>query len=247
MRSIAVASLLVLAAACSAGAQNQTSQQGEQRASGAQGQRGFAQLTGFDAVSLGGPYHVVVTVGGAHAVRAEGDAEAIERMEIEVDGSTLEIRARREDGMFSRRDHGQATVYVTLPALRAASIGGSGDMRIDRVEGPSFAASIGGSGSMEIAALQARETRFSIGGSGQLRAAGTTDSADVSVAGSGDLNLAGLQAQTADVSIAGSGNVQLSATGTVNGSVVGSGNVTVSGGARCSVTRIGSGDVRCGA
>src|SRR3546814_10615499 len=65
------------------------------------------------------------------------------------------------------------TVYVTTPILAGAAIGGSGDMRIDAVEGGSFSASIGGSGDMDIASLRVGSADFSIAGSGGIHAAGT--------------------------------------------------------------------------
>ena len=84
---------------------------------------------------------------------------------------------------------GHVTVYVTAPALEAASIGGSGDMRIDRIQAARFAASIAGSGDLEIGALQAREADFSIAGSGGIRAAGRAEQAEISIAGSGNVAL----------------------------------------------------------
>src|SRR3546814_18890198 len=75
------------------------------------------------------------------------------------------------------------TVYVTTPSLAAASIGGSGDMRIDTVQGKAFAASIGGSGDMDIAALRVDDASFSIAGSGTIKAVGAAGKTDVSEIG----------------------------------------------------------------
>ena len=230
-----------MAAACSAGAQEGDS---DAHRSGAQGQRDF-QVGAFESVSLEGSHDVVVAVGAAPSVRAEGDAAAIERLDIRVENGTLKIGSRRSDGWFSR-NRGHVTVHVTAPALNAASIGGSGDMRIDRVEAPRFAASIGGSGDMEIGALRARQASFSIAGSGDIRAAaGQVEEADISIAGSGSVSAGALQTRRADVSVVGSGNVSLQASETVEASIMGSGDVNVQGTARCSVSRMGSGDVHC--
>ena len=135
-------------------------------------------------------------------------------------------RRRTASGGFGIATIGGVTVYVTAPGLSAAAIGGSGDMRIDRVEGGNFEASIGGSGDMEIGALRADEASFSVAGSGDIRAAGTAERRDVSIAGSGDVDhrraanarRLGLDRRlgrrpgapatgTADVSIMGSGDV----------------------------------------
>src|SRR3954466_13968207 len=77
----------------------------------------------FSKVALGGSTNVVVTVGGAPSVRAEGDAERIGRLEIKVDGDTLQIGSKRHGFSGWGHETGKVTVYVTVPSLAAASIG----------------------------------------------------------------------------------------------------------------------------
>jgi hypothetical protein len=83
----------------------------------------------------------------------------------------------------------KTTIFVSLPAIRSAAIAGSGDMKVDRVEGNSFAGSIAGSGDLQVAALRTGEAEFSIAGSGNISAAGNAKNTDVSVAGSGNVDL----------------------------------------------------------
>jgi hypothetical protein len=239
---LAAGSMAVLMAACSAGAQ--PGGDAEASGSGGQTQRSF-QVGAFERISLEGSHDVVVTVGGAPSVRAEGDAEVLQRLEIRVENGALKIGTERGNWSWGRR-RGHATVYVTVPSLTGAAIAGSGDMRIDRVEAQRFAASIGGSGDLEIAALRARQANFSIAGSGGIRASGQAEETDISIAGSGSMSLNGLQSRRADVSVAGSGDVAIHASESVDASVLGSGDINVEGGARCSVTKMGSGEVRCG-
>jgi Putative auto-transporter adhesin, head GIN domain len=234
---LTIGSLAVLAAACSAGAQEHQAQ-----ASGQRAQRSF-EVGAFQRVALQGPHNVVVTVGGAPSVRAEGDTAALDMLDIRVENGNLVVGTRR--GWSWRGPSGEVTVHVTAPAIQEASIGGSGDMRIDRVQGDRFEASIGGSGDMEIGAVQARETEFSIAGSGDIRASGQAEAADISIAGSGSMALNGLQVRRAHVSIMGSGGIDVQASEAVEGSIMGSGDVTVAGAARCSVSRLGSGSVNC--
>ena len=220
-------------------------QEGEGRRSGRTAQRSF-DVGNFDSVSLGGAYDVVVTVGPAASVRAEGDADELDRMEVRVEDGDLHIGREKSRGWsVGWRRHGPVTVYVTTPSLQAASIGGSGDMRIDKVEGRKFEASIGGSGDMRIAALRANEASFSIAGSGGIAAAGSVGRTDISVAGSGSVDVEGLESRTADISIVGSGDVRARAMDTADISIMGSGDVIMAGTARCSVSKMGSGDVRC--
>lgn len=230
---------LLLAGACSAAAQHGS---GDSRP----GERAF-EVGSFESVSLEGSPDVIVAVGGAPSVRAEGPRDALERLDIRVEGGRLTIGTKRDGWLSHGSDMGHVVVHVSAPALHGASIAGSGDMRIDRAEASDFSAQIGGSGDMDIGALRARQASFSVAGSGNISAAGAAEETRVSIAGSGDVTLDRLDSHRARVTIMGSGNVALRASESVSGSVMGSGDVVVSGAAHCSVSKMGSGDVRCGA
>ncbi len=243
MRAALMASAIILLGACNADAQEGESREG----SGRMGQRDF-QVAGFDRVSLGGSHNVVVTVGGAPSVRAEGDEEVLERLEVKVEDGELQIGMKKGKwSMGWRRERPPVTIHVSVPRLAGASIGGSGDMRIDKVEGPRFAASIAGSGDMDVGALRVEEAHFSIAGSGGITARGQAGRSDISIAGSGDIDLAGLEAKTAKVSVVGSGDVRARASETADVSIMGSGDVTLAGSAKCTISKMGSGEVRCNA
>jgi hypothetical protein len=241
MRGAIVLSSMLLLSACNFSAD---AQDHEVKPSGEAGMRTF-QVGAFEKVALGGPHNVVVAVGPAPSVRAEGDLGIIDKLDIHVENGTLKID-NKKGFSFSWKSHGKpVTIYVTAPALAGASIGGSGDMTIDKVSGDTFDAAIGGSGDMEIGAVQVKTARFSIAGSGGIRAKGSAESGDMSIAGSGDVMLGGLEVQRANVSIVGSGNVQTRARQTADVSITGSGDVEISGGAKCNVSKMGSGEVRC--
>ena len=237
MRSAILGAALALGA-CSVG-------HSEDAPARASGQRSF-QVGDFHAVALEGSQDVVVAVGGAPSVRAEGDSETLERLDVRVEDGTLKI-GTRNGGWFGFHHGGPVTVYVTAPAINAASVAGSGDMRIDRAQAQRFEGAISGSGDLTIGALRAQHAKFSIAGSGGISAAGAADEAEASIAGSGDIDLQRLQTRRASVSVAGSGDVSVHASEAVEGSVMGSGDVNVSGGGRCSVTKMGSGSINCGA
>ncbi len=209
----------------------------------AAGARTF-QVGEFSGIRSSGSHEVIVTVGGAPAVRAEGDPEALDRLDIQVDGETLEIGTRR--GNWVMGSSRGVRIHVTAPRLESASLQGSGDITVDAVQAGRFEGSVAGSGDLEIARLQAPRARFAIAGSGNIRAAGQGEEADISIAGSGDVELGEYAVRRASVSVAGSGDVNLRASEAVGGSIMGSGNLRVDGSARCSVSRMGSGDIRCG-
>jgi hypothetical protein len=244
--AILAASMLVLATAgCSAGARDGDGQAEQQARPTAR--RDF-QVGQFQSLSLTGLSDVNVVVGGAPSVRAEGDAEMIERLEIAVvDG---DLRIGFKDGsslrsMFGR--HRTVTVHVTVPSLAAANLTGSGDISIDRVQGERFAGSITGSGDIKVGAMRVGEAAFNLSGSGEIQAAGTAQRTAVSLTGAGDIELGRLESRTMTISLMGPGDVNARATETAQVSLMGPGDVTISGPARCQIEHRGPGNVRCNA
>lgn len=205
------------------------------------------EVAGFDAVSVIGPHRVEVTVGPAWSVRADGPARTLEDTVVEVEDGRLQIHPA-EDGRRKRRARAYepATFHITLPRISAAALAGSGDMRIDRVEGDAFTASVAGSGALDVAALQVDDARFSMAGSGELLARGRARHSRLSIAGSGNIRARDVTSDTARVSIAGSGDAALTVEGDAHVSIVGSGDAEIAGTARCHVSRLGSGNAHCG-
>ena len=238
MRTAGILGAALLLGACNAAA--------EHREEGGRAVQRAFPVGAFERVALAGSHDVVVTVGGAPSVRAEGSSEALDRLEIGVDDGELRI-ASRDSGnwsWFSR--HRGVTIHVTVPSLAAASITGSGDMRIDRVEAPGFAALVAGSGGMDIARMRVGQASFALTGSGEIRASGTAQRSSVAVAGSGGVSLERLETADATIALTGSGDISVRATGTARVELRGSGDVSVTGPARCTVNKAGPGDVRCG-
>jgi len=216
------------------------------------GDRRSYDLAGFDEISMVGPHHVIVSVGDRFSVSAEGPRETLEHTDVVVEGDRLKIQPKGDDPWWERRregdhwpDYQAATYRVTLPRLAAASLAGSGDIRVDRVDGEAFSGSVAGSGLLDVAALEVDSARFSIAGSGNLEARGTARESRVSIAGSGELRARDVSSETASVSIAGSGDAALTVASEARVSIVGSGDVDIAGPAHCSVSRLGSGRVTC--
>jgi hypothetical protein len=216
----------------------------EAKAHGQGGERSY-EVGAFQRVSLAGPHDVVVTVGGAPSVRAVGDPEALERLEVRIANGELILGNRNRSGFSWGSNRHKATIYVTAPSLTAAAVAGSGDMKVDKVEGERFEAAISGSGDLALAALKVGDASFSIAGSGGLQAAGESRKARVSIAGSGGIKAPSFSTEELEVSIAGSGSVALRATGTAAINILGSGSADIAGGAKCQVTKMGSGSARC--
>jgi hypothetical protein len=213
---------------------------------GATVSRGY-QVGNFQQIEVAGPYEVEVRTGGKPGVSARGREKLLDRTVVEVKGDKLVIHPQQNSGWFhiGWSSHGKATFTVTVPQLHGATIAGSGNIHVDKVNGGDFEGTVAGSGGISVAALDVHSLKLSIAGSGGVKASGRAQSVNYDIAGSGDIDAAAIAANDAKVSIAGSGSVRAHATGTADVSIMGSGDVDVGGGAKCSVHKAGSGDVRC--
>jgi hypothetical protein len=245
MRILVILAALPLAACGSVAMGNDSG--AKATASGAGTTRSF-QVADFTKVDLRGSDDVIVKVGPAFSVRADGPSAELDRLEILKDGDTLKVGRVRNDGFkWGGGDHKGVKVYVTMPAMAGAGVAGSGDMTVDRIAGGDFAGSVAGSGDLTIDQLGANSADLSVAGSGDLTLkGGQVGRLKVGVAGSGNVDGAGFRASSADVSVAGSGNVRADVMGAATISLVGSGDVDLGSGAHCTTTKMGSGEVRCG-
>lgn len=201
-------------------------------------------IADFTEVELRGSDNVDIRVGPGFSVRADGDGELLDHLKISREGGALRIGRTRANGWSW--GGGRAKISVTMPALGAAGVAGSGDLTADRAQGASFRASVAGSGNLSVGTIAVERAQVSLAGSGDARLAGTARQLTVEIAGSGDVDASGLTASAADVSIAGSGSVRAQVDGPAKVSVMGSGDVDLGGKARCQTSKMGSGSVRCG-
>ncbi|HSR00221.1 MAG TPA: head GIN domain-containing protein [Sphingomicrobium sp.] len=205
------------------------------------------QVGNFQQIEVAGPYQVNVRTGANPAVSGEGSEKLLDRTVVVVEGDKLVIRPQENHGWFHFGwSSGKATFAVTVPKLNAATIAGSGDIRVDHVQGDRFDGAVAGSGGLSVDSVNVGALKLSIGGSGSAKAgSGKAQTADYGIGGSGDIEAGAVETQQAKVSIAGSGSVKARATSTADVSIMGSGDVDVAGGAKCSISKAGSGSVRC--
>lgn len=203
-------------------------------------------LKGFTGVEVAGPDDVTIRQGDSFSISARGRKDALDRLEIKLDGTQLKIGRKREGFSFSSSDEDDVDIAITLPKLNAVRLTGSGTIDADSVDGDAALAVVTGSGDLKVAKLTGKTAEITVSGSGDIEiGGGTIASGELSVTGSGDIDADGLVATTLEVSVTGSGNVDAQATGKADVSILGSGDVTLTGGATCSTRQMGSGTATC--
>jgi len=203
-------------------------------------------LKGFTGVEVAGPDDVTIRQGDSFSISARGRKEALDRLEIKLDGPDLKIGRKREGLSFSSRDDDDVDIAITLPRLNKVRLTGSGTIDADTVDGDAVEAVVTGSGDLKVAKLTGKRADITVSGSGDIEiGGGTIEAGEFSVTGSGDIDADGLVATTLEVSVTGSGNVDAQATGKADIRILGSGDVTLGGGATCSTRQMGSGTATC--
>ena len=214
----------------------------------------------FTEVALLGSLDLEVDVGGETAVAVVCGSEVLTDVITEVEDGTLVVRLR-SGAIWAPL--GQCEVHARTPGLVAATLNGSGTLRVDNADGDFERILLEGSGDVDVAGeavglLDAQlvgsgtltvdgiaSTALDVGltGSGDVRLSGQTGMATMALDGSGSIEALDLTAEDATIGLSGSGDIDLTVTGTADVVVTGSGTVHLAGNPETDIDIRGSGDV----
>jgi Putative auto-transporter adhesin, head GIN domain len=201
-------------------------------------------VTDFDRIQVDGPYQVTVTTGVASGARAEGSVEALERISIDVQGSTLRVRRNGSAwGGYPGESAGPVRIALTTRDVRAASVVGSGGLAIDRTRGLRVDLSVAGSGRLSVARVEADNLILGLLGGGRITLAGKAKQLKATVQGSGDLAAAGLSADDAQILSDTAGSVAVGVVRTAKVTSTGAGDVEITGNPSCTAEAKGAGRI----
>jgi hypothetical protein len=131
---------------------------------------GSRAVDAFSAIELAGMMAVEVRIGPATTVDVQGEPQLAKLISTTVKKGSLIIDTPDD---FAKRLEGHDTnklkVVITMPALTAVAITGTGAMEVEGLAQKSFNASIPGTGSLELTG-KADTFRLSIPGTGEVKA-----------------------------------------------------------------------------
>lgn len=208
-------------------------------------ERGYT-VTSFDRIRVEGPFVVTVATGRAVSARARGDAAALDRVQLRVDGRTLLVRAGSSWGGFPNDVSGPVAIALSTPALDSAILIGSGSLDVDRMTAARVIVTVEGSGRARIGRIEADNASLAIAGSGSLAASGTARVGAVIARGQASLDARSLTVADLTVIAESASPVAITATRSARVTASGLGPVEVDGSAACEVRQTGAGPVRCG-
>jgi hypothetical protein len=157
------------------------------------------EVPSFRSVDLAGSNNVSIDVGKRQSVVVNGDRGAVRHVTTVVVGGKLVI-GNTPDQPSSKSP---MRVVITMPALTALELGGSGVLSATNLIGAPLS--------------------VALSGSGIVRASGSATDVGIRLGGSGDIQLEHLVARNVAATLAGSGRILVNAANSLKASVPGSG------------------------
>ena len=166
-------------------------------------------ITGFDAVDIGGVFEADVTVGGDYSVVVSGSEDEMARLEVRVENGVLKIdQNESEIGKRRWRQRGM-TASISLPELKSFELAGVGDGEVTGIDAELFRVKVAGVGNLDLS-----------GACGRL---------DAKISGVGELDAKSLECREVDVDVSGVGSASVFASDAVDASVGGVGSIEIHG------------------
>ncbi len=196
------------------------------------------ELSDFEGVQVSGNMRVFIKKGNTQQVEVKGQPNIIDELQTNVSGRVWDIAFDR-----CLSYHKTVQVFITVPQLQSASIGGSGYLELkDTFRTEDFEASVSGSGTMKLK-LDTEQLTSRISGSGSIKATGEAARQDIKISGSGNYNSFEISSDEANVDISGSGKAQVNAKYRLGAGISGSGRVLYKGTPKVTTDISGSGRV----
>jgi len=162
----------------------------------------------FESIALRGSAQLQITVGQPASLTIEGNEEAVQSLETEVDGDTLRIRTKRKEWMLPGGSS-QLVLKVTVPKLEELKLEGGNDVKLSGFNGGA--------------------TTIAIEGAANVKANGRLDELTVQMEGAGHADLRELVATDATVTVDGVGSVYVNSTESLDATMNGVGAILYSG------------------
>jgi hypothetical protein len=209
-------------------------------------------LSSFDRVRVTGPIEVRV-VPGSPAATLSGDPRTMERVELRVDGTTLNLRLvgpgwNLRGGDDARASKvGPVTVTLSTPRLAGAAVFAGTRLTAARMAGERVDLSVSGAGAISVGEIgPVDQLSATVIGAGELAMAGKARRVRLVTNGPGRIDAGELTADELSVRMDGTGETLARARYRAQVSNTGIGTVSVAGTPKCEVLAPAGGTVTCG-
>jgi hypothetical protein len=205
-------------------------------------------INSFTRIRVDGPYKVTLATGVAPFASASGSSAGLDRVAIDVEGSTLIVHPNRSSwGGYPGENPGPVEIRLGTHDLNAAYVNGSGTLAIDKVEGLTFELSVQGSGAAAIGHAEVDQLKIGVGGTASAVLAGKAGKMTAILRGVSSLDASALAAKDATIGAEGAATVKADVADAVTVDASGPATITLSGSPACTLRTSGSSTVSgCG-
>ncbi len=202
----------------------------------------------FERIELVGNFNASITVTTGAGVIADGDTEALERLDVVVNNGTLTIREKRLNNERGASTRASRPVVLTIRAtgLKQVGLAGNGRVSVTGLREQSAALFLRGNGEITASGINVSSASAMIDGAGRIVMSGRAQSLSAALTGAASLDAAALVTRDLDVTAQGTGRGSFNATRRASVTATGLGVIDVAGTAACNVKNTGNGEVYCG-
>ena len=206
-------------------------------------------IASFDRVRVDGPFEVRIATGSSpRATASAADPALLERLRLDVQGTTLSLRLDRGTGDYAARGSDAATVFtLSTPALKGVTLLSGAKVLVTRMAATRVDLGVTGTGALSVDEASAEQVNATVIGSGTISVGGRAGKARLVTNGPGTIDAAALSAGELFVSLDGSGETRAAARYAAEVASTGMGRVSVAGNPKCTVRAAAGGPVTCGA
>ena len=200
-------------------------------------------IRSFEKIRVEGPYLVRLKTGVAPFARAKGSQSALDRIDLEMRGNVLLVRA----GPFDRNPSAAALSPVEIELgthdLFSAALNGPGSLAIDKVKGLKFDLSVQGSGTTDIASVAVDQLALNLGGNASARLSGKAKNFTAVLRGLSTLDASALDSSDAVLGAEGPATIRAKVTNAVKVDGRGAASFALAGRPSCTLKVQGSASV----
>lgn len=206
-------------------------------------------IASFDRVRVDGPFEVRIATGASPRAKASApDPVLLERLRLEVQGSTLSLRLDRGTGAYSARGSDAVPVFtLSTNTLRGVTLLSGAKVAVTRMTGTRVDLGVTGTGALLVDEASAEQVDATVIGRGSIRVGGRAGKARLVTNGPGTIDASALSAGELFVSLDGTGETRATARYAAEVTSTGIGRVSVGGNPKCTVRAAAGGPVTCGA
>lgn len=167
-------------------------------------------FTNFSEIDASAGVDVDVSVGGDYSIRAEGGADALDKLRVELKNGTLKIGRNHNGNFFSFGNKWSVMVTVSMPALSAVDVSSGAELTASGIDADGFSASVSSGADATLS-----------GTCNKLRADGSSGA---------DLKAADLKCVSATADVSSGADLVIYASESVTADASSGGDITVHGG-----------------